>query len=75
MAKKIQLKPQHGRIAHPRFGDINNSNITEEIYNALVAEAEGHKDLFNVTDESEEKSESKTKKLNQKNDGTAESKA
>ncbi len=61
MAKKLQFKAPHGRLVHATIGGVDgitNDNLTEEIYNKLVAEAEGHKDLFEWVEEPEAKSKS-----------------
>ncbi len=61
MAKKLQFKPIHGRLVHPTLGEITNQNLTEDIYNKLVAEAEGHKDLFEEVEVSTENESTKSK--------------
>lgn len=63
MAKKLQFKAPHGKLVHPTYGEVTNNNITEAIYNALVAEADGHKELFEEVEEPVKKvTESKPKK-------------
>lgn len=62
MAKKLQFKAPHGKLVHPLYGEVTNNNLTLEIYNGLVAEAEGHKELFEEGEETAQKVESKPKK-------------
>jgi hypothetical protein len=62
MAKKLQFKAPHGRLVHPTIGEVSNDNLTKELYDRLVAEAEGHKELFEEVEEEVKKSDSKPKK-------------
>jgi hypothetical protein len=55
MAKKLQFKAPHGRLVSQEFGEITNENLTRELYNKLVAQAEGHKELFEEVEEMEVK--------------------
>ncbi len=62
MAKKIQFKAPHGKLVHPIYGEVTDNNLTLDLYNRLVAEAEGHKELFEEVEEPVKKVESKPKK-------------
>lgn len=51
MAKKIiTFKDPGTRIVFQGY-TVHPGNLTEEMYNALVAAAESHKELFNVVEE------------------------
>jgi hypothetical protein len=53
MPKKITLKNPGSPINLPGGRTIGNHNITEEIYEELVAIAPAHADLFDVSEAKE----------------------
>lgn len=67
MAKKLQLKPPHGRLVVQGVGEVTNENITHEIYKKLLQISEGHADFFHEVEvvepvAKEKKSKSETTK-------------
>jgi hypothetical protein len=59
MAKKISLKNPLSPINLPGGRVIGNHNITEAIYEELLAIAPAHADLFIIEEEKPEKAEKK----------------
>lgn len=55
MAKKLQLKPQHGRLIVKGIGEVTNDNITTELYEKLLAISPGHAELFHEVEVPEPK--------------------
>lgn len=70
MAKKLQFKPPHGRLLVQGIGEVTNDNITQELYDRLLAISPGHEAMFHLVDVPEPKAkESKVKPTKPESNG------